>query len=94
MIKFDLGDQFVTIVANVWASINVLMLRCKQLLVNYGESLNLPITNFSPTYGRTTSFNLKKNALYEYDRNIYCELKICEFRNGVKYSIGQTVVFF
>jgi hypothetical protein len=26
MIKFDLGDQFVTIVANVWASINVLML--------------------------------------------------------------------
>jgi hypothetical protein len=34
MIKSDLGDQFVTIVVDVWASINVLTLRCKQLLVN------------------------------------------------------------
>jgi hypothetical protein len=34
MIKFDLGDQFATTTTEVQTSINVMMLRCKQLLIN------------------------------------------------------------
>jgi hypothetical protein len=62
MIKFDLGDQFATIITDVRTIINVSTLTCKQLL---GELLNLPTTNFGPNYGGKPSFNLQKNMLYE-----------------------------
>jgi hypothetical protein len=62
MIKSNLGDQFATIATDVQAFINVLTLRCKQLL---SESLNLPTTNFSLDYGGRPGFNFFKNTLYE-----------------------------
>jgi hypothetical protein len=40
MIKFDLGYQFATTTTDVRTSINVMMLRCKQLL--YSKLWHMP----------------------------------------------------
>ncbi len=67
MIKSDLGDQFAIIIVDVQAFIDVLMLNCKQLLVNQGECLNLPTINFGPNSRGKIGFNFK-NDTYEYNR--------------------------